>query len=212
MREDTDPQPRTDGEDEEAELRALLQRVNQGDQEAAAELVHRFEPEVQRFVHFRLTDPRLRLLMDSLDICQSAFARFFVWLAEGKAKFETPHQLLAALRTIAQNRLCTHRRAQIAQRRGGQCYRIEDSRAVAEASAGASDPAEAVEASDLYDRIRDRLEPEDRELVDQRLAGAEWSRLTGRFGPSPDAVRKRFTRAIERAAEHLGLMELADEQ
>jgi hypothetical protein len=41
-------------------LRTLLDRVRAGDQEAATELVRRYEPALRRVVRLRLRDRRLR--------------------------------------------------------------------------------------------------------------------------------------------------------
>jgi len=56
----------------------LVQRVRCGDGLAAEELVRAYEPEVRRAIRVRLTDARLRRLVDSVDICQSVLAGFFV--------------------------------------------------------------------------------------------------------------------------------------
>jgi hypothetical protein len=61
----------------------LLRRVRSGDQEAATALVRQFEPEIRRVVRLRLTDPRMRRVIDSADICQSVLANFFVRAAAG---------------------------------------------------------------------------------------------------------------------------------
>ena len=45
----------------------------------------------------RLTDPRLRRQYDSLDICQSVLASFFVRAAAGQYDLDRPEQLLKLL-------------------------------------------------------------------------------------------------------------------
>ena len=56
-----------------------------GEEQAATELVQRYEPELRRFVRFRLTNGRLRRHVDSVDICQSVLGRFFVGLFAGRS-------------------------------------------------------------------------------------------------------------------------------
>jgi hypothetical protein len=56
----------------------LVRRVRTGDAEASAELVRRYEPAIRITVRARLTDPGLRGLFDSMDICQSVLANFFM--------------------------------------------------------------------------------------------------------------------------------------
>src|SRR5262249_59543885 len=59
----------------------LLRRVRAGDEQAAARLVHDFEPFIRRDIRFRLRDPRLRRLFDSLALSHTAPATFFVPVA-----------------------------------------------------------------------------------------------------------------------------------
>src|ERR1700730_16358820 len=49
----------------------FLHRIPTGDQQAAVELVRRYESVICREVRLRLTDPALFRLVDSIDICQS---------------------------------------------------------------------------------------------------------------------------------------------
>ena len=49
----------------------LIGRVRVGDEQAAAQLVRTYEAQIRREVRLRMTDPRLRRLVDSMDICQS---------------------------------------------------------------------------------------------------------------------------------------------
>jgi RNA polymerase sigma factor (sigma-70 family) len=188
--------------DAETAFDELLGRVRQGDAEAAAMLVQRYEPEVRRFVRYRLTTPRVRRLMDSLDICQSVFARFFARITDGRFELHDPQQLQKLLLTMAQNRLRDQLRKLNAQRRGGD--------AAAEAPADerladrAAPPGQAVEMREIVDLVRERLSGEDRELLDRWMQGDDWLTLAAHAGGSSEAVRKRLTRAIDRAAQELG--------
>ena len=95
----------------------LIRRVRAGDQDAAAELVRAYEPAIRRAVRFRLADARLGNLLDSMDICQSVLASFFVRAATGQYELETPEQLLKLLTAMARNKLTIQARRQHAQRR-----------------------------------------------------------------------------------------------
>ena len=88
----------------------LIRRVRAGDQDAAAVLVKRYEPAIRRAVRFRLADARLGTLLDSMDICQSVLASFFVRAATGQYELETPEQLLKLLTAMARNKLTTQAR------------------------------------------------------------------------------------------------------
>src|SRR6516165_5183365 len=95
----------------------FLDRVRTGDQKAAAELVRRYEPEIRREVRLRLRDPRLRRDFDSMDICQSVLASFFVRAALGQYELDRPEQLLKLLVTMTRNKLVHQVRRQRRQRR-----------------------------------------------------------------------------------------------
>src|SRR2546421_684293 len=58
-----------------------------------------------RFIRVRLTDPFLRRLVDSADICQSVLANFFMRVALGEYDLEEPKNLLNLLLTMARNRV-----------------------------------------------------------------------------------------------------------
>ena len=75
----------------------LIRRVRAGDDEAATQLVHQYEPEIRRAVHIRLANPRLQQVLDSMDICQSVLANFFTRAAAGQFDIETPEQLVRLL-------------------------------------------------------------------------------------------------------------------
>src|SRR5579863_5108871 len=62
----------------------FLRRVCAGDESAATELVQRYEPALRLEVQFRLTDPKLRRLLDPADLCQSVLKSFFIGAAAGQ--------------------------------------------------------------------------------------------------------------------------------
>jgi hypothetical protein len=68
----------------------FIRRIRSGDAAAAAELIRRYELEVRLEVRMRLTDPRLRRQFDSVDICQSVLASFFVRAVAGSTTWKTP--------------------------------------------------------------------------------------------------------------------------
>jgi len=75
---------------DEASFLELVRKVRAGDNESATELVKRYEPAVRTVVRVRLTDPKLRQVFDSVDICQSVMADFFVRAALGQFDLEEP--------------------------------------------------------------------------------------------------------------------------
>jgi RNA polymerase sigma factor (sigma-70 family) len=182
----------------------LLARARDGDEAAATELVRRFEPEVRRFIRYRLTDPRLRRFLDSLDVCQSAFANFFVRLADGGFDLKTPGQLHRLLLTIAGNKVRDHVRRQAAQRRGGPDRAEAGAGPLAAVADSDPGPGESALVRDLIAVFRDRLSAEERGWLDRWLLGRSWQEVAAETGDSTEALRKRFARAVDRAARELG--------
>lgn len=187
----------------QATLQDWIRRIKSGDQEAAAELVRRYEPEVRRFIRVRLTDARMRRVLDSVDICQSVLARFFHHLQSQKLSVEHPLQLIKLLTTMARNCLCDHARK--------MRVRHEFAGAGDAALDGLADRAASVETraerADLVAFLRSRMSAADQVLVDRWVLGEGWDALSRDFACEPDALRKRMTRAIDRAAEEIGLLE-----
>src|SRR2546425_4632263 len=98
-------------------FRELIERVRTRDEQAAAELVRLYEPTIRMAIRVRLSDPALRRLLDSMDICQSVLANFFVRAASGQFQLETADQLVKLLVTMARNKLTNYALQQRAARR-----------------------------------------------------------------------------------------------
>jgi RNA polymerase sigma-70 factor (ECF subfamily) len=190
----------------EGSFRELIARVRAGDEGAAAELVGRYEPPIRRAARVRLRDPRLGRLLDSMDICQSVLASFFVRAALGQYELSTPEQLLRLLVTMTRNKVAGQANAQRAGCRDQRrvVAAVDDRRDVA-----ASDPSPSrqVAARELLEEARRLLSPEERALMERRAQGDDWAAIAAELGGSPDALRMRLARAVGRVAGHLGLDE-----
>ncbi len=190
--------------DNQETLPQLLQRIRAGDQQAAAELVHRYEDVIRREVRLRLDDPRMGRLVDSLDICQSVLASFFVKAAVGRDDLEQPGQLIALLVAMARNKVVSLRRKHRAKRR-------DVSR---QAQAGVEEidplgsqptPSRIVEGQELLQEVQKRLNPEERRIVELRTQGRTWAEVASQLGGTADGRRLQFARAIDRVEQQLGL-------
>jgi RNA polymerase sigma factor (sigma-70 family) len=182
----------------------LIQRMRDGDQDAAAELVKLYEPEIRRAVRYRLADARLGNLLDSMDICQSVLKSFFVRAAAGQYDLKTPEQVLALLATMARNKLISQARKHQAQRRDRRRAASGGMHEVGLIDPGAS-PSGEVAARDLLDEIRRRLSPDERQIMDLRNEGRDWAAVATQVGGSADSVRIKLSRGLDRVAEQLGL-------
>lgn len=180
----------------------LMQRVRAGDQEAASELVRRYEPAIRRTIRVRLRDPRLGRLLDSMDICQSVLASFFVRAALGQYELQQPEHLLKLLTRMARNKLANqahHHRALCRD------YRRNDATANLEMVADGEGSKQPLDERELLSEARRRLSDEERRLLELRQQGLEWSEIAQRLNASADALRMRLARAVERVAEELKL-------
>jgi RNA polymerase sigma-70 factor (ECF subfamily) len=183
----------------------LLGRVRAGDADAAADLVRKYEPAVRRAVRFRLSNAHMRNTLDSMDICQSVMASFFIRAASGQYELAQPEQLQKLLVAMARNKLAFQVRKQHAARRD---QRRNEASAGADAFVAAgSSPSQQVAARDLLQAVHNRLSAEERRLVDLRNQGLEWAEIAGRLDGSPEALRKQLTRALDRVADELGVDE-----
>jgi RNA polymerase sigma factor (sigma-70 family) len=196
---------------EDLAFQDLIRRVRNGEETAAAELVRTYEPEIRRAVRIRLTDPRLGRLLDSMDICQSVLGNFFARVASGQFDLEQPEQLLKLLVTMARNKLRDQARKQRAERRDHRRLETGNLEALESVTDGQASPSQVVAGEDLLMEMRRRLSDEERYLAEQRALGREWAELAAERGQSPEALRKRLTRAIDRVAEQLGLGEVHHE-
>src|SRR3954451_21851940 len=195
---------------EENEFQDLIRRIRAGDEAAAAELVRTYEPSIRRAARVRLTDSRLRRVFDSMDICQSVLASFFVRAALGQYELEQPDQLLRLLVDMSRKKLIDRAREQGAARRdyrrtpgGGQD--------VGEVAAAGPSPSQEVAADELLREFRKRLSEDERQLASRRASGQDWAQIAAEWGGSPEALRKRLTRAVDRVARELGMDNAEDD-
>ena len=183
------------------EFLELLQRTRLGDQEAAKRLVQEYEPEIRRAARLRLTDPKLRRLVDSIDICQSVFGRFFQGALEGAFNLENPQQLLVLLTTMTRNRVIDEHRKQSAAKRSR-----DNSVGDLDADQLCSDepgPKTALIRRELVELVRTRLNEDELKLAELRAEGCSWDEIGRQLNQSPEGLRKRLERALSRVRVQL---------
>jgi RNA polymerase sigma-70 factor (ECF subfamily) len=181
----------------------LLTRVRAGDAQAAEELVRKYEPAVRVAVRIQLTDPKLKRVLDSVDVCQSVLASFFVRAAAGQYDLESPAELIGLLVKMARNKLAMQARHHRARRRDQR--RAVGLDAAAEHPADEPCPATQAAGRDLLQAFRARLTPEERELADRRAAGQAWRDIAAAMGGTADQRRVQLKRAADRVSHELGL-------
>lgn len=187
------------------EFQDLIQRVRAGEQDAAANLVQHFEPQIRREVRLRLTQPQMRRTLDSVDICQSVFGKFFVKASLGELEFDRPQQLLRLLCQMARNKVIDcHRRAQVRQPSDGQ--------AIVALEGDSPDrkpetPSLHLSQQELLTKMDSLLSPLERQIAELRKNGTSWNDIAEEIGDSPEALRKVLSRACDRVITELEMVE-----
>lgn len=184
----------------------LLDRVRNGDTEAAESLVREFEDAARRVARGRLRDTGLREVVDSMDVTQSVWLNFFVRATAGGMDVETPEQLAALLGTMVRNKVVDHVRHHTAAKRDAR--RTENqSFGSAPVADDATTPSTKAERHDLLAEFERQLPEEDRRILALRQEGRRWEEIGETLGENADALRKRFQRNTDRIAARLGLQE-----
>jgi RNA polymerase sigma-70 factor (ECF subfamily) len=185
----------------------FLERVRTGDQKAAEELVRMYEPEIRREVRLRLRDSRLRRDFDSVDICQSVMASFFVRAALGQYDLQKPDELIRLLVTMTRNKLVSQVRKQQTQ---GRDLRRRDAAGQEKLQNIAQGPTPSllVANEELIQEFRKRMSPDEWRIAERRTQGLAWDAIAAELGGTSEACRKQLSRAVDRVSQELGLDEV----
>jgi RNA polymerase sigma-70 factor (ECF subfamily) len=183
----------------------LMQRVRAGDGQAAEDLLRLYEPAVRRIIRIQMRDPRLRRTLDSMDICQSIFGSFFVRVHLGQFELNTAEDLRKLLAIMARNKVITQARRPHVSRQQERALHDGDSDVNRPLASREPGPSYQAEARDLLDQVRRRLTDEERWLAEQRANGRPWAEIAAECNGSPEALRKKLERALDRVSRELGL-------
>src|SRR5262249_52352318 len=143
----------------------FIRRIRAGDEQAAVELVRRYEPVIRREVRFRLRDPRLHSAFDSMDVCQSVLKSFFVRMAAGQYDLDNAIDLLKLLVATAQHKLAFQVRKERAQRRDRHRVAAQSPEELDPATRSPG-PSQVVAGQELLQEFRRRLSEDERHLAD----------------------------------------------
>jgi RNA polymerase sigma-70 factor (ECF subfamily) len=188
----------------QCEIGGFLARIQAGDDEAARELLARYEAEVRLVVRRQL--PRLlRSRFDSLDFLQSVWGSFFRRVKTGPAEFEDSRHLVAFLARAAKNKVIDEYRR--AGSRKGDMNREEplwgDHDRPKELAAANDTPSELVQAREAFSRLRAMVPEERRSVLDLRAQGLSSREIGDQLGISERTVQ-RVLEDLRRKAEEEG--------
>jgi RNA polymerase sigma-70 factor (ECF subfamily) len=196
---------------EDARFAESIRRIRAGDDQAARELLERYEPVIRREVRLRLRDQRLTRRFDWTDIRQSVMASFFVRAAAGQYDLKQPDQLLRLLVAMTRNKLAQQVRRHRSDRRDYRRQEAHDPAYLEGRSASAPTPSRLVTSRELLDDVRRQLSPDERRLADLRAEGWEWAEIAARLGVTAEACRKQLARALDRVEAQLATREARHE-
>jgi RNA polymerase sigma-70 factor (ECF subfamily) len=194
--------------DESADVRALLDRLQAGDQLALGELFSLYRERLGRMIQFRL-DGRLRGRVAASDVLQEAYIDALKRLPHYQAARGMP--FLIWLRWVIMQRLVEVHRQHLGARMRDAGREISfdaggslaaSSEKIAEFIGDLTSPSQAAERAEAMDQLRQALEsldPTDREVLALRhfeeLSNLEAAAV---LEIQPAAASKRYVRALER--------------
>ena len=174
---------------EEELLRNLIDRLNQGDEQAFRDLFETYRPVLRMVVRRRLSAP-LRSKLDSEDVVQSVWADLLDVFREGGDRFADANRLEAFLVRAARNRLVDR------QRQYHLPVQLERPAAEPDHEAAASPwperPSEAVQADELWEQILASCPPVHRELLVMKREGRSLAEMAERSHLHPSSIRRIF--------------------
>jgi RNA polymerase sigma-70 factor (ECF subfamily) len=189
---------------EQVSFRELIQRVRAGDEQASEQLVHRYLEQIRIVVHTHLTDPRLRRVVESLDICQSVLLSFFKRARQGQYEIDTPVQLIKLLKTMARHKVISHA---VKNEAGCRDYRrLERLLDGGKLIDPAKDPRQAVADREMFERILACLSSEEQQLADLYAQGYSWKEIARTVcgdAEEGNALRMQLARALKRVRDEL---------
>jgi RNA polymerase sigma factor (sigma-70 family) len=175
-------------------IRPFLDRIRAGDDDAARELLSRYEAEV-RLVVRRQLPKLLRSRFDSLDFLQSVWGSFFRRMRDqedGRADFEDARHLVAFLARAAKNKVIDEYRRAASQKQ--DMHREEPLWAEGshprEVAAEGDTPSELAQAQEAMDRLRELLPRERREILEWKARGESSKEIGDRLGISERTVQR----------------------
>jgi hypothetical protein len=190
----------------ELSFQEWILHVRAGDPQAAAALVRRYAPLLERAIRPSLFRRRLHRVLEVTDISQAVLARFFRHAADGRFCLDRPEQVRKLLLRMVRNQVNDEARHHRALRRDHvrleRGFPQEGLELLADT---APEPGAVVAGRELVGELYRRLSDDERDLAEQRAQGRDWAALAAERGSTPDALRKQLARAFDRAARALGL-------
>jgi RNA polymerase sigma-70 factor (ECF subfamily) len=184
----------------------FLQRLNDGDEAAAAAVYERFARRLIGLARARL-DSRLRQKLDPDDVVQSVFRSFFT--RQREQKFElTDWDNLWSLLALITVRKCTNVRAKFGRKARNAGLEVRAKADLDSSSSGwvpparEPTPADAAVLTELVERLLNSLPDKDRRIVGLCLEGKSLGEISNEINRAERTVRRvidNFRAKLEKA-------------
>ncbi len=188
--------------DNEDSFRELMQRVREGSEDAAWELVHCFGEHIRRAVR-RVLDRKLRSKFDSMDFVQLVLLSFFR-MHEQADRFQRPQHLVAFLAGMAANKVQTEARRRLtAEKHDVRCeVPLEHScgKARKEMIGREPEPVEAAIARERWDQLLEGQPAHYRRIIQLKLQGQSFADIGTTLGLDTETVRRFLKKLLETTA------------
>jgi RNA polymerase sigma factor (sigma-70 family) len=189
----------SDRTQEESELRRFLARIRDGDDDAARELLQRYEAKVRLVVRRQL--PRLlRSRFDSLDFVQSIWKSFFRRIKTSPTALEDAENLVGFLARAARNKVIDeYRRASSHKQDMRREESMWEGTEPRELPDNCDTPREVAEANEALRRLREMVPESRRMIFDLKAEGLTAIEIATRLGLSERTVRRVIENLRHRA-------------
>lgn len=177
----------------------LMQRLREGSEDAARELLERYGEHILRVVRRKL-HRKLRSKYDSVDFVQAVWSSFFA-AAPRKYTFDHPQALMAFLVTLAQNKVvdAVRERFQTKKRNVNREHSLDGSVAVEAAGLAAREPrpSQVAAANDEWSRLLTELPARYQRVLVLLREGHTQKEIAEELGVNEKTIRRVLDKLTE---------------
>ena len=178
-------------------LDTLLEKLANGEAEAAERVFREYEPFLRSMVRRKLT-PMLRAKFDSMDVVQSTWADLLRGYREEGWRFTDQAHLRAFLARVAYNHFaihCRRHRAELERERP-----MDEDEAAVEPASGQPRPSQVAQADEMWSMLMDLCPPAYREILQLKGQGVPLAEIAERTGLHESSVRRILYELAKRLA------------
>ena len=183
------------------EFKELMERVREGSQDAANQLVDCFGPSIIRAVRRKLND-KIRTQHDSIDFSQAVWGSFFR-KSKTLPPFEQPGQLIAYLGQISSNKVVDENRKRLRTTRfnvTNECPIPTNNLNEDHRNPGKNPtPSACASANEALDQITENEPPKVREVIQMKAEGRTNIEIAAKLNCDEKTIRRILRRLEPRA-------------